>query len=205
MKNQDVADNAGPQKKLDLGGALKDATKTGGGALSFAGKLVKGVVKSTLRTALGPVSLIAGAIAWFKTPAFVGGAGVLKSLGVGVGTSIGGSIGAMTGLLGGLLGGGAIGAAVGGLIGRGRGAVIGAVAGMGIFGIGGAITGDIVGMVKGYEISKEAIMEKFPSKLQELPPATTTFNVNAEKPAAVETVAKQEIKAPAVSVPVQKK
>lgn len=203
VKNENINDADPKKKAVTLGSAFKDAGKTGGGVISFAGNLVGGVVKMAARTVLGPVSLIAGFIAWVKTPAFIGGAGVLKSLGVGAGTSIVGTLGTIAGLTAGILGGGAVGATLGGIFGRSKKAVaVGAIAGMGVFGIGGAIGGNIAGMIKGYDISKETILERFPTPLQDVAPATNSFNASAQKPSSVYVITAADFKkAPAVSAP----
>lgn len=118
--------------------------------------------------------LAGAAVAWFKTPAFIGWAGVGKSWLVGAGTAVGASI---VGFAGGLVGG-----AVGLMVGIATGAPKRVCVPVGV--AIGAIPMSIVGAFQGYDLSKEWLTATAPA-----PTAASAPVVSAPTPAVTPLVA----------------
>lgn len=169
-----------------------DAGKNLGSSVAHILKFATSIIKTTVKSVSGPVPLIAGAIAWFKTPAFVGGVGILKSLAVGAGTSLFSGLGVVVGMAGGVVGGGIIGGLMGRLAGRGGYSVIGALMGATLGGFGGSAVGGVYGLFKGYDISKEYMLKEFPKKFEN---GQNTIEFNKVAPKAPE---QKQLPAPGV-------
>lgn len=126
----------------------------------------------------GLVTFIAGLVAFFKTPSFVGWSGAGKATLVGLGTSFGGSVCAF--------GGAVVGGGAGYLTGKFMQAVSGGKSNpTKAFAIGGAILGGIgglgFGIYHGYTFSKDALTQNCADVCQQAPAAEKTASLEVPR------------------------